>query len=70
MIYSIIPYETVMNEEPAAPNSEWVSKNGRFFEVEKLGSEKYISRIVSTNPADYLNPAFAPGVKFKNCRGD
>jgi len=63
MFYTIVPYELLTKrEEP--PRCEWVTRGGRYFEVSDGADGRRISRIVSTNPADYLDPELAPGAKF------
>ena len=64
MIYSVIPYEVIMSGEEELPQAEWISGGGRFFQVCRQGNERVISRMMSTNPADYLKPEYAPGTPF------
>ena len=60
MIYSIVPYE-VMMAAGQDTSAEWVKQDGRFFEVIRQGDCKVISRMMSTDPKDYLNPVYTPG---------
>jgi hypothetical protein len=46
------------------PGSQWISGGGRFFQIAQTGGQKTISRMVSTNPADYLKPEYAPGASI------
>ena len=62
MIHSIIPHELLEEQNP--PQFEWICRDNRFFALLEQNGIKYISRIFSTDPNDYLNPEFAPGSKF------
>ncbi|MDR1892590.1 MAG: YlzJ-like family protein [Oscillospiraceae bacterium] len=63
MIYSVIPYDIIMSAGDC-PGSQWISGGGRFFQIAQTGGQKTISRMVSTNPADYLKPEYAPGASI------
>lgn len=63
MLHTILPMEQVF---PAPiPQTETRMVNGCLCECVKTGEELCISRLISTNPADFLNPAFAPGTPIK-----
>ena len=60
LIYSIVPYEVIMSAGQDA-GAEWIRRDGRFFEVTRQGNCRTISRMMSTDPKDYLNPGYNPG---------
>lgn len=39
--------------------------NGRICQVEMVDSKETISRLISTCPADYLDPRYAPGKSIR-----
>ena len=60
MLYSIVPLEAVLAEEKP-PACEWIADQGRFLAIEQREDKQVISRVVSTDLRDYLNPALSPG---------
>jgi hypothetical protein len=63
IIYSAMPLELILEgiEEERQPYHE-MQVNGMVMQVEPINSyEARIVRLISPNPQDYLNPAYAPG---------
>lgn len=63
LIHSIVPYEQMFDTKPLS-KQRYEKISGGCLELTQSGKEEYISRIISTNPADYLNPLYAPGSPF------
>ncbi len=67
LLYTVVPPELIFEEEagaaadpPAAPIE--IQKGSVRLMVDPLpGGQGRISQIISTNPQDYLNPAWQPG---------
>jgi hypothetical protein len=67
-LYTIIPLEYIFEEEDEIDQT---SKKGSDYEIKKgsasllvssaIGGQARISRIIRTNPQDYLNPDWQPG---------
>ena len=58
--YTILPEEMVFPpDEPA--ETEFHTIRGRLCECMRAENGYTVRRILSTDPADYLDPAFAPG---------
>lgn len=64
LIHSFVPPEYLV-DPPPAPALETVSQNGMVFEGVWDRQDFIVSRLISTNPADYLNPSFAPGGRLR-----
>jgi hypothetical protein len=71
MFYTIIPLEYIFEEEePEDDESKKksqedfeIKKEGVCLMVQSLSSGQYkVTRIISTNPSDYLRPEWQPGV--------
>lgn len=64
IIHSIVPLEQIMsNSEDVSPAEvEEMSLDGRVIQVQAINARQaQIVRLISTNPLDFLNPAYAPG---------
>jgi uncharacterized protein (DUF2141 family) len=75
MLYTIVPIEYIFEaEEIADDDSEKqkdedieITKEGVSLMVQSLASGQYkVTRIISTNPNDYLRPEWQPGVIMSN----
>jgi hypothetical protein len=66
IIYSALPLELIFqNEENASYESMEIQMNGVTMLVQPCGTnEARIVRLISPNPYDYMNPAYAPGQKI------
>lgn len=60
--YTILPFETLVNDEFNQVGPEMFKKDGIPFIGERLpnGAVK-VNRIISTDPNDYLSEVLAPG---------
>lgn len=65
MLYTIMPLEMVMNNLNENKKTETVFINGMMIEGVKCGEHMRITRIISSNPNDYLNNSFSPGSYVK-----
>ena len=65
--YTIIPIETLVQDELYQGFQEMFKKDGIPFIGERLpnGAVK-VNRIISTDPNDYLSKAIAPGAVINN----
>lgn len=63
LLYTPMPLEVVLaGNEQFNPLYEEVSIRGKKVLVEKKGStHASIVRVISTNPADYMDPSLSPG---------
>lgn len=63
ILYTIYPLEMVLEEESEEQTQEVEIKAGSVsLMCQSLpGGEMKISRVISTNPQDYLNPQWQPG---------
>lgn len=59
ILHTIVPIELL--EEPCAAARETVESGGVFLELEKTEGKMRISRLISTDPADYLRAEYTPG---------
>lgn len=61
--YSTLPMELIFqNEDPSAYENMEIQWNGLTMLVQPCGAnEARIVRLISPNPYDYMNPAYAPG---------
>lgn len=60
LLYTVVAADEVMLDLNM-PSPELKIKNGRIFEGKKGKNGFEISRLISSDPADYLNPGFSPG---------
>jgi hypothetical protein len=65
--YSVVPEEQIFEGmDDFKPQYEEIRINGCIMQVQQLnGHEAQIVRLISPNPQDYLNPAYAPGQTIK-----
>lgn len=63
IIHSVTPAWYLM-EQPAAPTMEAVGFDGGYLEGVRQGGDLLISRVISTDPAVYLKPEYAPGSTY------
>jgi hypothetical protein len=62
VIYTVLPPDEVMRQgEAESPHYFTIQMDGRTFVMESVNGHARIVRLVSTNPADYLNPEWQPG---------
>lgn len=61
ILHTIIPYEGVFGNSQIETDELYDGK----FEVICKDDKKYISRLISTNPQDFLNPDNSPGNELK-----
>lgn len=63
IMYSVIPLEQIFEGiENETSTLEEINIHGMIMEVQPIDSRQArIVRLISPNPQDYLNPAFAPG---------
>ena len=62
MLWTIYPAEVVLQAEEDPPRHEEVVMGNRIFLCSQTeGGQKQIQRLISTNPADYMNPQWQPG---------
>ncbi|HIQ59117.1 MAG TPA: hypothetical protein IAB22_06660 [Candidatus Merdivicinus intestinavium] len=59
LLYQMLPGEPLFPLEE--PQTELRLVNGRLCECIAGAEGRVVSRLISTDPMDYLNPAFAPG---------
>lgn len=60
LIHSVAPLPLLL--PPAgSPPAETLPAGGALLEGRRMPEGFCISRLISTNPADYLNPRYAPG---------
>lgn len=62
MLYTIVPQDQIFYEDEPSIGSREVNVGGAIMQVQTMedGFGK-ITRVISTNPQDYLNPQFQPG---------
>lgn len=65
LIYSIVPPEYIV-EQPTQPKSELVSIAGGYLQGVRSPDGLVVQRVISTNPSDYLKPAFSPGSVYRS----
>ncbi|SMB96032.1 YlzJ-like protein [Desulfonispora thiosulfatigenes DSM 11270] len=62
VLYTNVPLEVIMYEEPEPQNYQDIEYNGIQMQVEPLGWNKFrVVRIYSTDLSNYLNPVLQPG---------
>lgn len=62
ILWSILPEELVLGTRDNPPLYEEIQCKNMKLLVEKIGVDQCkVSRIVSTDPQDYLNPEIQPG---------
>lgn len=66
MLYTILSLDDVLlPPESAVPALEMVQRGPRVFEGVQGKDGFVISRMISTNPADYLEASYSPGCRLK-----
>jgi hypothetical protein len=78
-IYSIVPYEQMFPSggaaqdalQPAAQDPQLSCRRvpGGLLEVSRSPQGEFVSRLISTDPRLYLNPAYLPGVRCPGMPG-
>ncbi len=63
VIHSIVPADQIFPAEP--PRIELVNLNGSFLEGTRGKDGIQITRVISTDPAMYLNEKYAPGQSYR-----
>ncbi|HIT08760.1 MAG TPA: hypothetical protein IAB55_06715 [Candidatus Merdivicinus faecavium] len=66
LLYTILGAEQIFPSDP--PQTELKMVAGRLCECVREGERLRVSRLISTDPADFLNPALSPGADA--ARGD
>lgn len=64
MLYTILNLDDIFAGENTVPASQTMQVGGRMFEGHREPEGFVISRMISTNPADYLDQRFFPGQKL------
>ncbi|MCI8653590.1 MAG: hypothetical protein HFF11_07875 [Angelakisella sp.] len=64
-IHSILPPEAYLEEQPPVERIEKPCPYGLVDCLPLPDGRLQISRVISTDPAAYLDPAFAPGAIFQ-----
>ncbi len=64
ILHTVLPEQCVLFPELAEQPQEFVEQGNAYFGVCRNGAQETLCRLVSTNPRDYLNPQYAPGVAF------
>ncbi len=65
MYYSIVPYENLFPPEPNEFDYKEVQHKGNTLQLYKREDKYIIKRVISTDPAAYLNASISPGQEFK-----
>jgi hypothetical protein len=61
-LWSVIPTELVLSNADSPPLYEEIQCNNIKLLVEKIGpTQCKVSRLLTTNPQDYLHPTIQPG---------
>lgn len=68
LLYTIMPYDAIFGqgmEQPPKASKTGISviRNG-YLEWTQVGGKRRVSRIDSTNPADYLRADYVPGAQW------
>lgn len=63
ILYTIYPPEVIFHREEEAPKRREVTLEGgvRLELTADADGQYRVNRLISTNPADYLDPRFQPG---------
>ncbi len=61
MLYTIVPLEEIFQADCTA-NIETISLQNSFLEIDRSGM---VQRLISTDPADYLNPSYQPNQPYQ-----
>lgn len=62
ILYTPVPQELIWEGWDKTPEYFWARIDGRIVQLEKSGhATARIIRLYSTDPLDYLDPAFSPG---------
>lgn len=66
ILYTSVPIEIVLSGlEPQVPKMSIISYKGKSVMGYKMGDGRYeLTRILSTDPMDYLDPNLQPGKQF------
>lgn len=65
ILWTVMPLDVVFSEPEPAPSYEEVDVDGTKLIVERLSAtEAKVTRIISSNPADFLNPNYQPGTRL------
>jgi hypothetical protein len=65
ILWTVMPLELVFGEQEASNAYEEIEYAGTKLMVERLSpTEGKIVRIISSNPADFLNPKYQPGTRL------
>lgn len=65
ILHTIMPIDFVLKDMSTPDTRQYVEQNGEFFEGVKNEQGFIINRVISTNPATYLNSEFSPGKTLK-----
>ncbi len=65
MLYTIVDLDEVLASDLSCPAFETVRLGSKFFEGVQDQNGFVISRMISTDPADYLNASYFPGSRLK-----
>ncbi len=58
-LYTVAKPEMIFPPAEVEYTEMWL--NSRHLSVANIGGRKVVSRLISTNPKDYLNPNYMPG---------
>lgn len=61
IIHSIVPGELIFHDDALTNSTQQCSWNGIPLQVEKEGDAYRVVRVLSTDPADFLNSGVQPG---------
>ena len=65
ILWTVMPLDVVFPPAENAPSYEEVDVDGTKLIVERLSAtEAKVIRIISSNPADFLNPNYQPGTRL------
>lgn len=65
MLYTIVPEEIIMRNEPDIKKTDTILFDGAIIEGVKNGNIMMITRVISSDPAHYLNSSISPGRYIK-----
>ncbi|WP_166237864.1 YlzJ-like family protein [Paenibacillus turpanensis] len=66
MIHSIVPLEMIMEGSEDIEAPEEIEYGGLLMQVRYISANQaQIVRLISADPAPYLNPAYAPGTTIQ-----
>ncbi len=65
ILWTVMPLELVFGEQESSTPYEEIEYAGTKLMVERLSpTEGKVVRIISSNPADFLNPQYQPGTRL------